>query len=191
LGSGSFKFLRNEMFSHLVLLSYLTRNLEESWFGSWKCLLLGELLNCKNYELVLKNLVNDLRSKCKLDVNEGLLKIILGGSKYVCDGKTLDSQLCSKKGCYIAKVGYCDEARKGILLNAANGFGMSSEVAFELLSDALNVLEVDGAVNREPIILVLDYEVQVSELFLTHLLCSYELILSIKVYSFMFDGTSN
>ncbi|KAK8469090.1 hypothetical protein PHAVU_006G212401 [Phaseolus vulgaris] len=141
-------------------LDKLLRNLEESWFGSWKCLLLGELLNCKNYELVLKNLVNDLRSKCKLDVNEGLLKIILGGSKYVCDGKTLDSQLCSKKGCYIAKVGYCDEARKGILLNAANGFGMSSEVAFELLSDALNVLEVDGAVNREPIILVLDYEVQ-------------------------------
>ncbi|TKY71312.1 Separase protein [Spatholobus suberectus] len=140
-------------------LDKLLRNLEESWFGSWKCLLLGQWLNCKSFDLVLKKLVNDLRSKCKLDVNEGLLKIILGGSKYVCDGKALVSQLCSKKDCYIAKVGYCDEARKG-MLNAANGFGMSSEVAFELLNEALNVLEVDDSVNREPIILVLDYEVQ-------------------------------
>ncbi|XP_020220359.1 separase isoform X1 [Cajanus cajan] len=141
-------------------LDKLLRNLEESWFGSWKCLLLGEWLNSKNFDLVLKNLVNDLRSKCKLDVNEGLLKVILGGSKYVCDGKTLASRLCSKKDCYIAKVGYCDELRRGILLNAAKGFGISSEVAFELLSEALNALEVDDSVNREPIILVLDYEVQ-------------------------------
>ena len=108
-----------------------------------------------------------------------LLKIILGGSKYVCDGKTLVSQLCSKKDCYIAKVGYCDEARRGIL-NSANGIGVSSEVAFELLSEALNVLEVDDSMYREPIILVLDYEVQVSELFPTLLLCSYEISLSIK-----------
>ncbi|KAK7412084.1 hypothetical protein VNO78_03531 [Psophocarpus tetragonolobus] len=141
-------------------LDKLLRNLEESWFGSWKCLLLGEWLNCKNFELVFKNLVNDLRSKCKVDVNEGLLKIILGGSKYVCDGKTLVSKLCSKKDCYIAKVGYCDEARRGISLNVAHGFGMSSEIAFELLSEALNVLEVDDSMTREPIILVLDYEVQ-------------------------------
>ncbi|KAG4399168.1 hypothetical protein GLYMA_08G184200v4 [Glycine max] len=140
-------------------LDKLLRNLEESCFGSWKCLLLGEWLNCKNFDLVLKNLVNDLRSKCKLDVNEGLLKIILGGSKYVCDGKTLVSQLCSKKDCYIAKVGYCNEARRGIL-NSADGIGVSSEVAFELLSEALNVLEVDDSMYREPIILVLDYEVQ-------------------------------
>lgn len=123
-------------------------------------------MNCKKFDSVLKNLVNDLRSKCKLDVNEDLLKIILGGSKYVCEGKTLALQLCSKKDCYIAKVGYCDETRSGILLNAANESGMSSEVAFELLNEALNVLEVDDFVNREPIILVLDYEVQVSELFL-------------------------
>ncbi|XP_019425826.1 PREDICTED: separase isoform X1 [Lupinus angustifolius] len=141
-------------------LDKLLRNLEDSWFGSWKCLLLGKLLNCKNFDSVLKNLVNDLRSKCKLDVNEDLVRVILGGSKYMCEGEMLVSQLCLKKDCYIAQVGYCDEARSGILSNAANGFGMSSEVAFHLLSEALNVLEVDDSVNREPIILVLDYEVQ-------------------------------
>lgn len=53
------------------------------------------------------------------------------------------------------------------MLNVANEFGKSSEIAFELLSGTLNGLEVDYSMNREPIILVLDYEVQVSELFPT------------------------
>ncbi|KAK7302457.1 hypothetical protein RJT34_13347 [Clitoria ternatea] len=141
-------------------LHKLLRNIEESWFGSWKCLLLGEWLNCKNFDLVLKNLVNDLRSKCNLDVNESLLKIILGGSKDVSDGKTLVSQLCLKKDCYIAKVGYCDQASSGILSNVVNGFGRLYNVAFELLNEAFDALEVDDSVNREPIILVLDYDVQ-------------------------------
>lgn len=159
----------------LVQLSYLTRNLEDLWFGSWKCLLLGEWLNCKNFELVLNNLVSDLRSKCKLNINEGLLKIILGGSKNDCKGKTLVSQLCSKKDCYFAKGGFCDGASSGILLNEANKL-MSSEVAFELLNEALNELEVDDSVKREPVILVLDYEVQVNQLFVNCLLCCFELV---------------
>jgi separase len=124
---------------------------------------------------VLKNLVNDLSSKCKLDINEGLLKMILGGSKYVCEGKTLLSLLCSKKDCYIAKGGYCDGARSGIFINAANKL-MSSEVASELINEALNALEVDDSVNREPVILVLDSEVQVNQLFLTSLLCCFEIV---------------
>lgn len=140
-------------------LAKFLRNLEDLWFGSWKFLLLGEWSNCNFFDSVLKNLVNDLRSKCKLNVNEGLLKIILGGSKYVCEGKSLLPQLCSKKDCYIAKGGYCDGAKSGIFSNVANKL-MSSEVAFELLNEALNVLEVDDSMNREPVILVLDPEVQ-------------------------------
>jgi len=151
-------------------LSSLTRNLEDLWFGSWKFLLLGEWSNCQFFDSVLKNLVNDLRSKCQLDVNEGLLKIILGGSKYVCEGKTLLSQLSSKKDCYIAKGGYCDGVTSGIFSNVANKL-MSSEVALELLNEALNVLEVDDSMNREPVILVLDPEVQVNQLFMTFFLC--------------------
>ncbi|XP_058750289.1 separase-like isoform X2 [Vicia villosa] len=140
-------------------LDKFLRNLEDLWFGSWNCLLLGEWLNNKKFDLVLKNLVNDLRSKCKLNVNEGILKIVLGGSKYISEGKTLISQLCSKKDCYIAKGGYCAGPMGGIFLNSANKL-VSSEIAFELLNEALNVLEVDDFVNREPVILVLDSEVQ-------------------------------
>ncbi|XP_058760955.1 separase-like [Vicia villosa] len=140
-------------------LDKFLRNLEDLWFGSWKCLLLGEWLNSKKFDSVLKNLVNDLRSKCKLNVNEGILRIVLGGSKYISEGKTLISQLCSKKDCYIAKGGYCAGPRSGIFLNEANKL-VSSEVAFELLNEALNMLEVDDPVNREPVILVLDSDVQ-------------------------------
>ncbi|KAF7803655.1 separase isoform X2 [Senna tora] len=139
-------------------LNKLLRNIEESWFGSWKCLLLGEWSDCKNLDSVHKKLVHDLRSECELDVNEGLLKVILGGCKYDCEGDTWISPLCLKKGCYIAKVGYCDETMCGILSNAANGFGLSSELAFQLLNEALNELEV--VQSREPIILVLDYDIQ-------------------------------
>jgi hypothetical protein len=53
---------------------------------------------------------------------------------------------------------------------------MSSEVASELINEALNALEVDDSVNREPVILVLDSEVQVNQLFLTSLLCCFEIV---------------
>ncbi|XP_054803798.1 separase isoform X2 [Prosopis cineraria] len=139
-------------------LNKLLRNIEDSWFGSWKYLLLGEWMDHKNLDLAHKKLLHDLRSKCKLDVNEGILKVILGGSKNNCEGDTWISQLCFKKGCYIAKVGYCDDAWRGILLNAANGSGTSSELAFQILNEALNVFEVGQS--REPIILVLDYDIQ-------------------------------
>jgi separase len=144
----------------LISIVIIYRNLEDLWFGPWKCLLLGELLNCKFFDRVLKNLVNDLKSKCKFDVNEGLLKIILGGTM---------------KDNYFAKGGYCGGARSGIFSNAAHKL-MSSEIAFELLTEAFNLLEVDDSMNREPVILVLDSEVQVNLLFLTFFVCCFEIV---------------
>ena len=161
----SFEIKRGEgrklvvIFPFSIALLYFVRNIEDSWFGSWKYLLLGEWLDHKNLDLAHKKLVHDLKSKCKLDVNEGILKVFLGGSKNDCEGDTWISQLCVKKGCYIAKVGYCDEAWRGITSNAGNGLGSSSELAFKILNEASIMLEEEK--RREPIILVLDYDIQV------------------------------
>ncbi|KAJ7946655.1 putative Separase [Quillaja saponaria] len=142
-------------------LGKLLRNLEDSWFGSWKCLLLGEWLNCKHLDLVHRKVVDDLKSKCKLDADEGLLKIILGGSKYAFEGEMNVSHIWSKKGCYIGRVGFCDEASCGMLSTMTSGFGkLSLDLASELLNEAVKSLEGVDSVKREPIILALDYEVQ-------------------------------
>lgn len=138
-----------------------TRNIEDSWLGPWKYLLLGEWSNRKRLDIVYKKLVHDLKSKCKLDVNESLLKVILGGSKYAFEGEASISQQCLRSGCYVGRVGYCDEAKCGTLSNASNGVDKQSELAFQLIQEAANELEGEDSINREPIILVLDCEVQV------------------------------
>lgn len=142
------------------LMSF-TRNLEDSWLGPWKYVLLGEWSNRKRLDLVHKKLMCDLKSKCKLDVNESLLKVILGGSKYDFEGEACISQLCLRRGCYVGRVGCFDEAKCGTSSNAFYGVGKQSELAFQLILEAMGELEGEDSVNREPIILVLDCEVQV------------------------------
>lgn len=89
------------IFLFAVAFLYFTRNIKDSWFGSWKCLLVGELSNDENLDLVHKKLVQDLRD-CKLDVNETLLRVILGGSNNDCTQDKWVSQLSRqvKKGTY-------------------------------------------------------------------------------------------
>ncbi|MED6205162.1 hypothetical protein PIB30_015277 [Stylosanthes scabra] len=137
-------------------LGQLLRSSEESWFGSWKFLLLGELLNCKNFDSLLECLVKELKSECKLEVDEGLIKVILGGTRHVCE----PDKPKHKKDCYIAKVGHCDQGMSAILLNAADTVGVSYDKAFQLLKRALIELDANESNKRKPIILVLDHEVQ-------------------------------
>ena len=37
--------------------------------------------DCKSLDLAHKKLVRNLKSKCKMDVNESILKVVLGGLK--------------------------------------------------------------------------------------------------------------
>ncbi|KAF3975524.1 hypothetical protein CMV_001236 [Castanea mollissima] len=141
-------------------LGKLLRNIEDSWLGPWKYLLLGEWSNCNRLDIVYKKLVRDLKSKCELDVNESLLKVILGGSKYAFEGEACISQQCLRSGCCVGRVRYCDEAKCGTLSNASNGVDKKSELAFQLIQEAANELGGEDSINREPIILVLDSEVQ-------------------------------
>ena len=75
-------------------------------------------------------------------LSKDLLKTIIEGG--IESGK----MLFSKKQCYIAKIG--SEGWNSIL---------------DLLSNTANVREVSSSLNRKPVVLVVDYELQVNKLF--------------------------
>ncbi|KAH9751960.1 Separase [Citrus sinensis] len=135
------------------------RKLEDSWLGPWKYMLLGEWSNCKNLDTVHKKLVRDLKCKCKANINESLLRIVLGGLKGAFKGEECIAQLCFKKGCYVGTVGYSDNSSCGTSSEASNGVERLSELALQLIHEAVDELEEDSG-HREPTILVLDCEVQ-------------------------------
>ncbi|TQD99952.1 hypothetical protein C1H46_014456 [Malus baccata] len=69
-------------------------------------------------------------------------------------------QICYKKGCYIGKAGCSEENKCSASPNESKGYKKPSELAFQLIQEAVNELEGIDSVNGEPIILVLDFEVQ-------------------------------
>ncbi|GAV67376.1 Peptidase_C50 domain-containing protein [Cephalotus follicularis] len=141
-------------------LGILLRKLEDSWLGPWRYLLLGEWTNCQRLDAVHKKLVHDLKYKCKMDVNEILLKLLLGGARIGIEGEACISNLPMKKGCYIGTVEYCDKETCRGSPNSSHEVENYSRLAFQLIQEAVKKLEEEGSVNRDPIILVLDFEVQ-------------------------------
>ncbi|XP_022149194.1 separase isoform X2 [Momordica charantia] len=139
-------------------LGKLLGTIEDSWLGPWKHMLLGELTNRKHADSVLNTLVLDLRSKCKMDVNESLLKVILEGPEEVLEA--FGSNLNSRKGCFVGKVGLHDKQRSDPFQNTFNGVDQLSALALKLIQDAKKELEGEDNSSREPIIFVLDYDVQ-------------------------------
>ncbi|XP_022748574.1 separase isoform X3 [Durio zibethinus] len=135
-------------------LGKLLSNLEDSWLGPWKHVLLGDCLDCKILNTVHKKLVRDLKSKCKMDINESFLKLVLGGAKFNVEEACL-SQQCLKKGCYIGMLEHRGEENC-----RSNGIDNISSLASQLISEAVNELHAEGTISREPIILVLDSDVQ-------------------------------
>ncbi|XP_066323302.1 separase-like [Miscanthus floridulus] len=61
-------------------LANTLKNIEDSWFGPWKCLLLGHRLSDEHIESVSSSIITDLDKKFKFEVNPVLIKAILGGS---------------------------------------------------------------------------------------------------------------
>ncbi|KAK6915925.1 hypothetical protein RJ641_018786 [Dillenia turbinata] len=129
-------------------LQKLLRELEDSWMGSWKYLLLGELSYSKKLDTVNKKLVHDLKIKCKMDVNQNLLRPILGSGKDACENEFFVSQPLLGKGCCVGGV-ECFDGR----------IPKISPEIFQLIVGATNARE-EECMKREPIILVLDSEVQ-------------------------------
>ncbi|XP_048611351.1 separase-like [Brassica napus] len=139
----------------IIVIIY--RNLEDTWLGPWRHLLLGESSNSKLHESTQKKLVEELRAKCNMEVNETLLKVFLG-NETADGGDAWISQLCSKNGCYIG--GHPSDH-----IDEENGSSISDDLqsryrlALQLIRDSGIKLE-DYNEKREPIILVLDHEIQ-------------------------------
>ncbi|CAH8384817.1 unnamed protein product [Eruca vesicaria subsp. sativa] len=143
-----------------LLFAKLPRNLEELWLGPWKHLLLGEYSNSKLHETMQKKLVKELRSKCKMEVNETLLKVFLGNDTDV-DSWMWISQLCSKNGCYVGgrPSDYIDEEENGTSTVSYNDLQSRYQTALKLIQESGMKLEHCNE-EREPIILVVDREIQ-------------------------------
>ncbi|VVB12005.1 unnamed protein product, partial [Arabis nemorensis] len=143
-------------------LGKFLRNLEASWLGPWRCLLLGDLSNYKLPDSVQKKIVNDLKSKCKMEVNEMLLRVILGGGIENFKGEACIAQISLRNGCYVGRGGYLYEEDSCKTPTTASNISESRHgLALKLIHEAAAKLEQqDGHENREPIILVLDPEVQ-------------------------------
>lgn len=142
-------------------LGKLLRKIEDSWLGPWRCVLLGDWFNCSRLDSIMKKLVHDLKSKCKINTNESFLKVILQGARHAFNEEACISSLMSlKKGCFIAQAGYSEEKRCEIFSEVSEGAKKLSDLAVQLVYDAVNELQEEESTIREPVILVLDYEVQ-------------------------------
>ncbi|XP_078151453.1 separase-like isoform X2 [Carex rostrata] len=138
-------------------LDLLLRNIDESWFGPWGCLLRGYPINDQNKELLVPTLINHLEPLINSEVNPSLVKAILGGSNSLEDAKVCISQLLSYGGSF-GQGGYCGEDR-------FRAFSVSRDLGSEIPKSIDRVLREAFCgpmlINREPVILVLDTDVQV------------------------------
>ncbi|XP_061982544.1 separase [Populus nigra] len=142
-------------------LGKLLRKIEDSWLGPWRCVLLGDWFNCSRLDSIMKKLVHDLKSKCKINTNESFLKVILQGARHSFNEEGCISSLMSlKKGCFIAQAGYSEEKRCETFSEVSEGAKKLSDLAVQLVYDAVNELQEEESTIKEPVILVLDYEVQ-------------------------------
>ncbi|XP_072151631.1 separase isoform X3 [Setaria viridis] len=128
-------------------LDNMLKDMEESWFGPWKCLLLGHQLSDQHMEAAL--------SEVDFKANPTLIKAILGGAVSVDEVQECVYQLVLYKG-YFGRGGCCGKDR-------LRGFSCQIEdEALEALTCTIKnaANELPKPVDRDPIILVLDINVQ-------------------------------
>ena len=155
------KFYHHDILSSdpLILYHICIRRLEDSWLGPWRCLLRADHTDFKCLDSVLAKLKRSLECKCKLDANISVLRIIMGGSQSVTDVEACIAQMILYKGCL----------GRGMCCGAESFRVFSSEVGeTKTISDSIRslILEafnntIQDAIEREPIVLVLDSDLQV------------------------------
>ncbi|PWA66399.1 separase [Artemisia annua] len=133
-------------------LGDLLRDMEDLWFGPWKYLLLGGLLNCKHPDSVNKKLMKDLKFKCKINISESILRSVISSAS--SQQKECLSELILKKGCYIGGKQCDNDTSPG-----ENSSSLSSLVS-DFLTNAIHEIGDEDFVDREPVILVPDFDIQ-------------------------------
>uniref|UniRef100_A0A453PQ54 separase n=1 Tax=Aegilops tauschii subsp. strangulata TaxID=200361 RepID=A0A453PQ54_AEGTS len=136
-------------------LNEILENMEKLWLGPWKYLLLGHQSADQHSEAVLENLITGLESEFKLEANPALIKVILGGVASVDELKECVSQLVSYKA-YFGRGGCCGRDR---LRAFSCQIDAEALVPLEHLCNGV-VNELSELVERTPVILVLDTDVQ-------------------------------
>ncbi|KAL1827171.1 separase isoform X3 [Daucus carota subsp. sativus] len=126
-------------------LGHFLRDIEEKWFGPWKFLFCSDWSDCKHLDLAINKLADDLKVKCDVNLHESLLRVILAGGQHACDSSRCVPNLILNNGCHV----------DGVECNIDE-----MSMVFKLILETIHEFEEDLCVNREPIILVLDHEIQ-------------------------------
>ena len=136
--------------------------MEESWFGPWKFLLLGRGLDSEPLDSAVKELLHEIKVGLGSVVNESILKVVIGSIR----SNNLEQERIPwhflKKGCYISRVEDGNEDKCSSLDKAYDGADSVSGSLLELMVTTVNKLEAEYCTRREPVILVLDSDIQVT-----------------------------
>ncbi|XP_070034034.1 separase isoform X2 [Nicotiana tomentosiformis] len=138
-------------------LAKFLRNLEDSWLGPWRYLLLGELSECELLDSLVKKLYDHFRCKTGADVHKSLLKVILGAAKYAYEKENHISQMVLNKGCHLHGGGNGNSKVFGKTSTEVDN--LCDSVYKSILDEAQEMVETES-ISRRPVILVLDLEVQ-------------------------------
>ncbi|KAF9608453.1 hypothetical protein IFM89_009819 [Coptis chinensis] len=140
-------------------LDKFLRGIEESWLGPWKCLLLSEPLDSTWLNSVILKVSSALKCKFNFYANENLLRVILGGSRSVSEIEECITHLLLHNGC-LTNWGSCPEKKYDLSSTTCDhAETCSGKFLHQLILEAFDDLEAE-CISREPIILVLDSDVQ-------------------------------
>lgn len=126
-------------------------------------MLLGRWLDTDPLNCAVKEFLHETKKEgCKLDLNESILKVVMGGIKSINMEKVRIPKPFLEKGCYIGSIVESVQGRCSTLDKAYDGVDYVSDS----LTAAVNKVELEYCTRREPVVLVLDSNVQVCLLFI-------------------------
>ncbi|TVU28695.1 hypothetical protein EJB05_20225, partial [Eragrostis curvula] len=137
-------------------LDNFLKDIEESWLGPWKCLLLGRQLGDQHIDPASSSIIAGLEKQFKLEINPALIKAILGGGVSLDEVQECVYQLILYKG-YFGRGGCCGKDRLRAF-SSRHVVDKALETLRYLIKDAAE--ELPEPVQRDPVIFVLDTNVQ-------------------------------